>query len=123
MRRAPDAATQNIALQQFLDEVAGELARDGMTVRRIPLIVVPKSVVARDNVPADFLLTWNNVVLEQRGATRRAEGFASLLPSVDAAVKKVFEASGYRLDLYPPLVRSVLLGGGYRCASNHLRPI
>ena len=123
LRRAPDAATQNIALQQFLDEVAGELARDGMTVRRIPLIVVPKSVVARDDVPADFLLTWNNVVLEQRGATRRAEGFASLLPSVDAAVKKVFEASGYRLDLYPPLVRSVILGGGYRCASNHLRPI
>ena len=39
------------------------------------------------------------------------------------AVKKVFEASGYRLDLYPPLVRSVILGGGYRCASNHLRPI
>jgi hypothetical protein len=114
------AAAQPVALQEFLDEVARELDKDGMTVRRLPLINVPKELI--DDAPADVLLTWNNVVLERRGTTLRAEGFASLLPSMDAAARRVFEASGYRLTLYPPLLRSIILGGGYRCASNHLRP-
>jgi hypothetical protein len=106
-------------LQQFLDIVADELARDGMTVRRLPLLNVPASLAG---TPSDFLITWNNVVLEKRGKLRRAEGFASLLPSADAYARKVFETSGYKLDYFPPLVRSIMLGGGYRCASNHLRP-
>jgi hypothetical protein len=106
-------------LQEFLDIVAGELAHDGMTVRRLPLLNVPASLAG---TPSDFLITWNNVVLEKRGKLRRAEGFASLLPSADAYARRVFEASGYKLDYFPPLVRSIMLGGGYRCASNHLRP-
>jgi hypothetical protein len=79
---------------------------------------VPASL-ARGHVPADFLITWNNVVLENR----RAEGFASQLPSADRYAGQVFAASGYKLDLFPPLIRSIELGGGYRCASNHLRPL
>ena len=99
------------ALQQFLDGIAGELRRDGMTVRRLPLILVPFQ-------PADYLITWNNVVLENR----RAEGFASGIPEADAFARKTFAAAGYKLVLFPPLMRSIVLGGGYRCASNHLRP-
>ena len=120
-KRVLDAqiAPRAIALQRFLDMAAAELARDGMTVRRLPLLTVPGSSV---DAPADFLVTWNNVVLEKRRQLRRAEGFAALLPSADAHARKVFEASGYKLDLFPPLIRSIVLGGGYRCASNHLRP-
>jgi len=70
------AAAQGIPLQNFLDQIAADLRRGGLTVRRLPLLTVPSSFVARDDVPADFLLTWNNVVLEKRGAVRRAEGFA-----------------------------------------------
>jgi len=44
-----------------------------------------------------------------------------LLAAGDELARKTFAAAGYRLHLFPPLVRSIVLGGGYRCASNHLR--
>ena len=69
----------------------------------------------------DFLLTWNNVVVETRRGVLRAEGFASGIPSADAAAEKIFTRAGVRLDLLPPLVGSIVRNGGYRCASNHLR--
>lgn len=103
--------SKTAALQRFLDAIAAELQGDGMTVRRLPLLLVPAE-------PADYLITWNNVVLENR----RAEGFASQIPKADAYAKKTFAAAGYKLVLFPPLMRSIVLGGGYRCASNHLRP-
>ncbi|HEX3553357.1 MAG TPA: hypothetical protein VIA62_09010 [Thermoanaerobaculia bacterium] len=37
------------------------------------------------------------------------------------SVPLTFAGLGVHLDLFPPLVRSVILNGGYRCASNHLR--
>lgn len=117
---AAQTARETLALQRFLDVVAAEMKRQGMTVRRLPLLNVPTSLVALEDVPQDssFLITWNNVVLERR----RAEGFASLLASIDADVRRTFAASGYGLQLYPPLTHSIVLGGGYRCASNHVRP-
>jgi hypothetical protein len=69
----------------------------------------------------EFLITWNNVVAETRDGRLRAEGFASLIPTADRLVRETFAAAGARLDLFPPLVRSVILNGGYRCASNHVR--
>lgn len=116
-QRSPHA----IALQAFLDEIASELRRDGITVRRLPLLEVPPSLVARDEVAEPYLVTWNNVVLEQRGSARRAEGFSSLLPRGDERARRAFAEAGYTLDFLPPLMRSVELGGGYRCASNHAR--
>lgn len=106
---------KNVALQTFLDTVAAHLAANGTAVQRIPLIQVPVTLV--ENGRADFLLTWNNVVLEGQ----RAEGFASLLAEGDAIAGKAFAKAGHRLELYPPLARSIVLNGGYRCASNHLR--
>jgi len=52
----------------------------------------------------------------------RAEGFASLIDPADASARAAFKKAGYELTLYPPLIRSVVLSGGYRCASNHVRP-
>ena len=104
------------ALAVFLDTVASHLTANGVAVRRLPLLNVPRSL-AKD-APDDFLLTWNNVVLEPG----RAEGFASLLAEGDAAARGAFKKAGYDLTLYPPLVKSVRHGGGYRCASNHIRP-
>jgi hypothetical protein len=85
-----------------------------VTVRRLPLLILPAAMLARSNIDAssEFLLTWNNVVLERRGAKRRAEGFASLLPSADRNAQQVFAASGYELDLFPPLIGSVVRRGG-----------
>jgi hypothetical protein len=116
---AAQSAARTRSLQKFLDAVAAELQRDGFTVRRLPLLNIPTSFVARADVAQDkdFLMTWNNVVLEGS----RAEGFSSLLPAVDAEVKRVFADAGFTLTLVPPLTHSIVLGGGYRCASNHIR--
>lgn len=108
-------------LDGFLDLVAEQLAEDGLQVVRLPLLVVPTSL--RREIPRhpDFLLTWNNVVLETRGKALRAEGFSSLSAAGDAAARAAFAALDVHLDLLPPLVESVVANGGYRCASNHLR--
>ncbi len=111
------------ALGGFLDLVAQQLASSGMTVRRLPLLSVPVALLAdRSGLShAGFLLTWNNAVVEVQKGQARAEGFSSLLPSGDQAAREAFAALGARLELFPPLVRSIILNGGYRCASSHLR--
>ncbi|HEY0781514.1 MAG TPA: hypothetical protein VGE98_03600, partial [Thermoanaerobaculia bacterium] len=111
------------ALGDFLDLVAAHLAKGGFAVRRLPLLVVPTALlVDRAGLTHDeFLITGCNVVPELRAGRLRAEGFASLLPSFDRRARETFADAGCRLDLLPPLVHSVVLNGGYRCASNHLR--
>jgi len=44
-----------------------------------------------------------------------------VLDSADDAIVERFHAAGVELQLLPPLVRSVILNGGYRCASNNVR--
>jgi len=111
------------ALGAFLDLVARQLASSGMEVRRLPILTVPVPLLAdRSGLShSGFLITWNNVVVESRPGKVRAEGFSYLLPSGDRAARDAFGAFGVQLDLFPPLVRSIVLNGGYRCASNHLR--
>ena len=110
-------------LGSFLDLTAGNLKSQGFEVRRLPLLSVPTSVL-QDHAGlthASFLITWNNVVVEHRKKALRAEGFASLIPNGDRLARDTFAGLGVHLDLLPPLVHSVILNGGYRCASNHLR--
>jgi hypothetical protein len=115
------------ALAGFLDLTAEHLSASGVRVLRLPLVRIPYALL-RDRrgleeagADQEFLLTWNNVVAETRDGKLRAEGFASLLPGGDAAARAVFQAAGAHLDLFPPLVRSIVLNGGYRCASSHVR--
>ncbi|HVF60434.1 MAG TPA: hypothetical protein VNJ70_11540 [Thermoanaerobaculia bacterium] len=110
-------------LDTFLDLVAEHLGKQGMAVERLPLLLVPTRLLARqEELRHDvFKITWNNVVVETREGKVRAEGFASLLPAGDKRAAAAFTRAGSALDLLPPLVRSVILTGGYRCASNHLR--
>jgi hypothetical protein len=105
-------------LQTFLDVVAAHLGKS-MKVERLPLLDVPYALLEDANAASgsDFLLTWHNVVLEGK----RAQGFAALLPEGDAAAREAFGRAGYEMDLLPPLVRSIVLNGGFRCASNHVR--
>jgi hypothetical protein len=120
---AAQSATRPEALAPYLDLVASHLQSQGFAVDRLPLLFVPVSLL-RDGAgfpDPDFLLTWNNVVVEKRAGKMRAEGFASLLPAGDAEAKAVFKRAGVHLDLLRPLVQSILRNGGYRCASNHLR--
>jgi hypothetical protein len=111
----------SIGLQRFLDRCASDLAARGMKVRRLPLLMVPTSTLIDEDRPETpyFLVTANNVVLERN----RAEGFASGLPLVDSAARSTFKSAGYDLTLFPLLPRSVVLNGGYRCASNEVRVV
>jgi len=107
-------------LQTFLDQTAKDLAARGINVRRLPLLIVPTSLLPDDDQrpeTAYFLVGWNNVVLERN----RAEGFASGLAGGDHTARSAFKSAGYDLTLFPPLPRSVVLNGGYRCASNEVR--
>lgn len=97
-------------LKTFLDVVAASLAARGMKVHRLPLMLV-------DAQPKPFLIGWHNVVLEPG----RAEGFSSLIEEGDNLAREAFAKAGFELTLYPPLIESVVRGGGYRCASNHSR--
>lgn len=111
------------ALDEFLEIIAAHMLDEGMEVLRLPLLQVPTSLrVDREALShADFLVTWNNVVVETTPLRRRAEGFASLLESGDRRARETFAAAGYELALLPPLIESIVRNGGYRCASNHLR--
>jgi phage terminase Nu1 subunit (DNA packaging protein) len=117
------ATAPSADLDGFLDLVADHLRKEGMEVRRLPLLAVPVALLRdREGLTHDeFLITWNNIVAETRAGHLRAEGFASLIPAGDRLARETFAAAGARLDLFPPLVRSVILNGGYRCASNHVR--
>ncbi len=111
------------SLRQFLNLVATHLAGAGIEVKRLPLLSVPVPLL-QDRAGlshSEFLITWNNAVVEVLKGKTRAEGFSSLIPAGDARAREVFGSLGVHLDLFPPLVRSVILNGGYRCASNHLR--
>ncbi len=112
-------------LDSFLDLVADHLKKQGMEVRRLPVLSVPVALL-RDReglTHSEFLITWNNVVAETRDGRLRAEGFASGIPSGDRLAREAFAAAGAQLDLFPTLARSVILNGGYRCASNHVRGV
>ncbi len=122
---AAQATPEVESLASFLDLVARHLASQGMEVRRLPVLTIPVALLqerAGLSHPS-FLLTWNNVVVESPPAGVRAEGFSYLLPGGDRAARDAFGALGVHLDLFPPLVRSIVLNGGYRCASNHLRTV
>jgi hypothetical protein len=122
---AAQATPEVESLAAFLDLVARHLASQGMEVRRLPVLTVPVALLReRTGLSHEsFLLTWNNVVVESPPAGVRAEGFSSLLPAGDRAARDAFGALDVHLDLFPPLVRSIVLNGGYRCASNHLRTV
>jgi hypothetical protein len=109
----------SIGLERFLDQCAKDLAARGIRVRRLPLLMVPTSLLIEEDRPETpyFVVTWNNVVLERN----RAEGFASGLRLVDSTARSTFKSAGYDLTLFPVLPRSVVLNGGYRCASNEVR--
>jgi hypothetical protein len=121
--RAAQAEPRGERLALYLDRVAEHLSRRGLSVRRLALLRVPTALLD-DRVGVahpEFLLTWNNVVLERRRSGLSAEGFASGWGAADRAAAREFEQAGATLRLLPPLAHSIVLNGGYRCASNHLR--
>lgn len=112
-----------MGLERYLDAAAAHVQGEVAGVERVPLFLVAvASLAGADHLEHDdFLITWNNVVLETVDGARRAEGFASGLASGDRLAAAAFARAGYALDYVPALAESVILNGGYRCASQHVR--
>jgi hypothetical protein len=111
-------------LDAFVDLIARHLEAEGLDVERVPLLLVPVPFLADTATlkHPDFLVGWNNIVFERTpDGGLRANAFATLLDTTDRTVVARFRAAGVELQLLPPLVRSVILNGGYRCASNNVR--
>jgi len=106
----------------FLDAVTMFLSSQGIDVQRLPILHVSGRLMPEAlRSPDGFLINWNNVVLEIEDDGARAEGFSSGLARIDERVRQTFADAGYELRYAPLLPRSVMRGGGYRCASNHVR--
>jgi hypothetical protein len=110
-------------LRAFMDLMDSWQREEGLVVLRLPLFLVPvELLIERDGINhEDFIITWTNVVLENLEGRHRAEGFSNLLPMGDRLSREVFHQAGYEMNFIPPLVRSIILNGGYRCASQSLR--
>jgi hypothetical protein len=119
---AAQATPENEVFDAFLDAVATYLSSQGIDVRRLPILHVPERLMPEAfRAQGGFLINWNNVVLEVEDDEARAEGFESGLATIDEQVRQTFADTGYELRYAPLLPRSVMRGGGYRCASNHVR--
>ena len=124
LRARLTAGARQSGLGPFLDLVAEHLAAQGFEVVRLPLLEIPYTTLVDSRGLPDggtFLVGWNNAVLETRGSQVHAEAFESLLANGDRLAIAAYAAAGVKLTLLPALPESVLRGGGYRCASNHLR--
>lgn len=110
-------------LDAYLDLVAHHLAARGLEVRRSPLLLVPTDLLEgfSDLRHDEFVVGWQNVVFEPRPGGLGAEGFTSGLATADRRARRLFESLGVELELLPSLPESVILNGGYRCASNQVR--
>lgn len=115
------------AFESYLDLVAGHLKQITGRCERLPLLVFPVRLLAdRERIDhADFLIGWTNLVAERRasgsGTARCVELFSQGIPSGDRQARKLYEGLGLSCRFFPWLRNSVVFGGGYRCASNHLR--
>ena len=117
---AADAAAV-AGMQAFCDLLARHLAEEGLTVTRVPLLLMQATAPGGAG-SRQFTVGWNNLVLRPgQGARTIAEGFASGLPRWDRERIAAAATEEVTLVLYPPLVGSVVRNGGYRCASQHLR--
>jgi hypothetical protein len=110
-------------LDAFLDLAAGKLTRLGVPVRRLPLLLAPVALLEdRESYPhEDFVIGWQNAVFDPHPGGLRAEAFASGVSTGDARAVAAYQEAGAELVLLPPLVRSVILNGGLRCASSQVR--
>ena len=98
--------------------MAGYLPRQWRRFTRLPDL----HSTGQRSLPEQGRLYINNVPGVGFESSEAIE-WAWRVPAGDALATRVFRELGYELDLIPPLVRSVILVGGYRCASQHLRAV
>ena len=120
--RAVDAATQ---AADYFDALSATLSGRGFEVHRMPILFDASSESALPE--ADYrnilpypVLTYNNVLLEQRGADAVVYLPQYDLPTLDAAARRQWEALGYKVVPVTGYALSALYGGALRCSAKVL---
>lgn len=121
-------------LEDFLKLVSLHLASMDIPVATTPLVFVETKLItshprlSNDQPHVHFPLGHCNAVLERVAPTAnrnsrsmRAHAFMSGLPSLDSKATSAYEEIGCQLHLHPPLIESLVLEGGFRCATQQIR--
>ena len=99
------------AMEDRLDDVVSQLAEEGYRVDRLPALA---------ETVESWMLTYNNVLMEERGGRRIVYMPYYGVSALDEAAASAYEREG--LEVRPVDVRGVYrLGGALRCTVNVLR--
>jgi N-dimethylarginine dimethylaminohydrolase len=96
------------SLQQRFDDVAALMQRRGYRVRRLPAVV---------KVPGDCMITYNNVIMDQRGQRHVVYMPVYGIPELDRAAEAIYQGLGFEvrtIDVSEVYAR----GGAIRCLVN-----
>lgn len=103
-----DGACLSSVVERSLDEVADQIRGLGYRVVRAPVL---------PDVPADWMLTYNNVVMERREGRRIVLLPVYGVPSLDEAASAIYRNLGFEVRTVD--VSGVFrLGGALRCVVN-----
>ena len=95
-------------LQRRFDDVADQVRARGYEVRRIPALM---------NVEQDWMVTYNNVLMDERNGRRSVYMPVYNIPLLDQAAAQVYQDLGF--DVYGIDVSAIFrLGGAIRCLAN-----
>ena len=106
------------------DKLVGALLADGMEATNdaaLADLVVVNTCAFIDDARRESIDTILALDEQRRDGSRLVVTGCMAERYGDELARAVFESAGYRLELVPPLIESVVRNGGYRCASNHLR--
>jgi|GEM_PF-948439 len=100
--------TVDSPLQQRFDDVAEEIERHSYQVVRLPALI---------NVEEDWMVTYNNVLMEQSRGRRAVYMPIYHIPVLDHAAAEVYRQLGF--EVHPIDVSAIFqLGGTVRCLTN-----
>lgn len=95
----------------ILDQIAERLRRSGFVVLRLPTIV---------NYPEQWMVTYNNVLMDERENGRTAFMPIYGIDALDAYAKRVYEQIGFRVETVD-VMGIYESGGALRCVTNVTR--
>jgi hypothetical protein len=104
--RSPVVTSEYV--QQQLDDVARLMARSGYRVYRVPAIVDPFG---------DWMVTYNNVLMEERGGQRIVYLPMYRMPELDIEAALIYRRLGFEVK-YIDVSELYLWGGALRCMVN-----
>lgn len=117
------AIQASLEIAQELDDIASDFATRGYEVVRIPALIPdlkPELNSAGEEMPGYPMLTYNNVLLEERDGETIVYLPQYGLPALDVAAAKCWKELGYQVKTIPGFATSSMYGGSLRCCTKVL---